>query len=147
MGFDFSEACRECVWLRSISQHIQETNEIANQKGRRKFLKIIRRGSLHSKKDITRVKYIHPRFFSYIRKLEKNKEVDIEYVRSCDNSDWLVHKSSSGYNISKTRLVSECGICVTCDEKGRSTILMRRLQQCTLFFLSWFLSQFPWLGF
>ena len=37
--------------------------------------------------------------------------------------------------------VSECGICVTCDEKAISTILRRRLRECTLFSLSWFLSQ------
>ena len=32
-----------------------------------------------------RTKHIPPNFFSYIRELEKNKEVDIEYVRSCEN--------------------------------------------------------------
>ena len=32
MGFDFFEACRECVWLRSMSQHIQEASGIVNDK-------------------------------------------------------------------------------------------------------------------
>ena len=32
-----------------------------------------------------RTKHIPLRFFSYIRELKKNKKVDVEYVRSCDN--------------------------------------------------------------
>ena len=43
------EACRECVWLRSMSQHIQEASGI---KSRQKYLKTILLMSLNSKKAI-----------------------------------------------------------------------------------------------
>ena len=40
-----------------------------------------------------RTKHISPWFYSYIRKFEKNKEVDIEYIRSCKNPADLFTKT------------------------------------------------------
>ncbi|XP_048604668.1 secreted RxLR effector protein 161-like [Brassica napus] len=90
------EACRECVWLRSISHHIQESSGIVNEKESTKIFEdnsacVAQLKEGYIKSDTT--KHIRPRFFSYVRELEKNKEVDIEYVRSCDNPADLFTKA------------------------------------------------------
>ncbi|KAL0713206.1 hypothetical protein Bca4012_020184 [Brassica carinata] len=85
------EACRECVWLRSMSQHIQKASGIENKKNKKKATKMFEDNSAcvaqlkegYIKSD--RTKHIPPSFCSYIRELEKNQDVDIEYVWSCDN--------------------------------------------------------------
>ena len=79
-----------------MSHHIQESNRIVNEK---KPTKIFEDNSAcvaqliegYIKSD--RTKHIPPRFFSYIRELEKNKEVDIKYIRSCDNPADLFTKA------------------------------------------------------
>ena len=40
-----------------------------------------------------RTKHIPPKFFSYTQELEKNKETEVKYVRSCDNAADLYKKS------------------------------------------------------
>ena len=74
------EACRECVWFRLMSQHIQEVNGIINEKEPTKIFEdnlicFAQLKESYIKSD--RIKHILPRFFSYIRELEKNHEVDI----------------------------------------------------------------------
>ena len=71
-----------------MSHHIQELSGIVNKKEPMKIFENnsacvaqLKEGYIKS----DRTKHIPPRFFSYIRELEKSKEVDIEYVRSCDN--------------------------------------------------------------
>ena len=71
-----------------MSHHIQESCRIINKKEPTKIFEDnsacvaqLKEGYIKS----DRTNHIPPRFFSYIRELEKNKEVDIEYVRSCDN--------------------------------------------------------------
>ena len=71
------EACRECVWLRLMSHHIQESNRIINKKKPTKIFEDnsacvaqLKEGYIKS----DRTKHIPTRFFSYIRELEKNKE-------------------------------------------------------------------------
>ncbi|CAA7014628.1 unnamed protein product [Microthlaspi erraticum] len=59
-----------------------------------------------------RTKHIPPRFFSYTQELEKNQEVDIQYVRSSDNAADLLHKGASYYSV----------------QEACSSIGMRRLQ-------------------
>ena len=84
------------MWLRSMSHHIQESSGIVNEKEPTKIFEDnsacvaqLKEGYIKS----DRTKHIPPRFFSYIRELEKNKEVDIEYVRSCDNPADLFTKA------------------------------------------------------
>jgi len=40
-----------------------------------------------------RTKHISPRFFSYTQELEKNKEVEVQYIRSSDNAAELFTKA------------------------------------------------------
>ena len=40
-----------------------------------------------------RTKHIHPKFFSYTQELVKKKEIEVRYVRSCDNAADLFTKS------------------------------------------------------
>ena len=84
------------MWLQSMSQHIQESIGIVNEKEPTKFFGdnsacVAQFKEGYIKND--RTKYIPPRLFSYIRELEKNKEVDIEYVRACENPADLFTKA------------------------------------------------------
>ena len=84
------------MWLRLMSHHIQESNRIVNEKKPTKIFEenLARVAQLkESYIKCNRAKHIPPRFFSYIRELDKNKEVDIEYVRSCDNPGSLFTKA------------------------------------------------------
>ena len=79
-----------------MSHHIQEANEVVNKKEPTKVFEEnsacvaqLKEGYIKS----DRTKHIPPRFFSYIRELKKNKEVDIEYVQSCDNPTDLFTKA------------------------------------------------------
>ena len=79
-----------------MSQHIQKSSGIVNEKEPTKIFEEnsacvaqLKEGYIKS----GRTKHIPPRFFSYIRKFEINKEVDIEYVRSCDNPAHLFTKA------------------------------------------------------
>ena len=76
------------MWLWSMSHHIRVSSGIVNKKEPTKIFEDnsacvaqLKEGYIKS----DRTKHISPRFFCYIRELEKNEEVDIEYVRSCDN--------------------------------------------------------------
>ncbi|KAL0733316.1 hypothetical protein Bca4012_009526 [Brassica carinata] len=79
-----------------MSQHVQEASGIVIKKEPTKVYEdnsacVAQLKERYIKSD--RTKHIPPRFFSYIRELEKNKEVDIEYVRSCDNPADLFTKA------------------------------------------------------
>ena len=79
-----------------MSQHIQETSGIVNEKETTEIFEdnsacIAQLKEGYIKSD--RTKHIPPRFFSYIKELEKNKEVDIEYIRSCKNPADLFTKT------------------------------------------------------
>ena len=79
-----------------MSHHIQESSGIVNEKEPTKIFEdnsacVAQLKESYIKSD--RTKHIPPRFFSYIRKLEKNEEMDIEYVRSCDNPADLFTKA------------------------------------------------------
>ncbi|KAG7584504.1 Reverse transcriptase RNA-dependent DNA polymerase [Arabidopsis suecica] len=83
------EACRECMWLRSMTNHIQEASGIVSNKEPTTLFEDnaacvaqIKEGYIKN----DRTKHIPPRFFSYTQELEKNKEVDIQYIRSSDNA-------------------------------------------------------------
>ncbi|CAA7045307.1 unnamed protein product [Microthlaspi erraticum] len=90
------EACRECVWLRSLIQHIQEASGVSTKKepttiyeDNSACVTQLKEGCIKS----DRTKHILPRFFSYTQELEKNQEVDIQYVRSSDNAADLFTKA------------------------------------------------------
>ena len=79
-----------------MSQHIQEASGIVIEKEPTKIFEDnsacvaqLKEGYIKS----DRTKHIPPRFFSNIRELEKNKEVDIEYVQSCENPADLFTKA------------------------------------------------------
>ncbi|XP_074326895.1 uncharacterized protein LOC141664839 [Apium graveolens] len=90
------EASRECVWLRSIIKNIQESCGLPD----------ITRSPTVMFEDNTacidqlmegyikgdRTKHISPKFF-YTHELQKNGEIDIQQIRSCDNLADLFTKS------------------------------------------------------
>jgi len=90
------EACRECVWLRCMTNHIQEANGLVIKRGPTRIYENnaecvaqIKEGYIKSDK----TKHIPPRFFSYTQELEKNKEFNVQYIRSSDNEADLFTKS------------------------------------------------------
>ncbi|KAG7549820.1 Reverse transcriptase RNA-dependent DNA polymerase [Arabidopsis thaliana x Arabidopsis arenosa] len=90
------EACRECVWLRSMTNHIQEASGLVIKREPTRLYEDnaacvaqIEEGYIKS----DRTKHIPPRFFSYTQELEKNKEVDVQYIRSSDNAADLFTKA------------------------------------------------------
>uniref|UniRef100_A0A2N9I801 Reverse transcriptase Ty1/copia-type domain-containing protein n=1 Tax=Fagus sylvatica TaxID=28930 RepID=A0A2N9I801_FAGSY len=82
------EASRECVWLRSVIQHIQEKCGLSSIKGSPTILyednaaciTQIRGGYIKG----DRTKHISPKFF-YTHELQKSGDIDIKQIRSSDN--------------------------------------------------------------
>jgi len=79
-NYALHEACRECVWFRSMTNHIQEASGLIIKNEPTKLYEDndacvaqIKEGYIKS----DRTKHIPPRFFSYTLELKKNKEVDI----------------------------------------------------------------------
>ena len=71
-----------------MSHHIQESSGIVNEKEPTKVFEDNSACVAQLKEDYIksdRTKHISPKIFSYIWELEKNKKVDIKYVRSFDN--------------------------------------------------------------
>ena len=90
------EASRECVWLRSMTHHIQTTCGLPINEGptilyedNAACIAQIKEGYIKS----DRTKHIPPKFFSYTQELEKNKDIDIRYVQSSKNSADLFTKA------------------------------------------------------
>jgi hypothetical protein len=82
------EASKECRWLRSVTQHIQETSGLPTDKNPTILYEdnvacVAQMKEGYIKSD--RTKHIPPKFFSFTQELERNKEVDIQYIRSSDN--------------------------------------------------------------
>ncbi|CAA7021420.1 unnamed protein product [Microthlaspi erraticum] len=114
------EACRECVWLRSLIQHIQEASGVSTKKepttiyeDNSACVTQLKEGYIKS----DRTKHIPPRFFSYTQELEKNQEVDIQYVRSSDNAADLFTKALPTTVFKKHVQVLECVVYKICEEK------------------------------
>lgn len=92
------EACRECVWLRSMTQHILDASGIVTSReptiiyeDNAACVAQIKEGFVKS----DRTKHIPLRFFSYTQELEKNKEIDVQYICSSDNTADLFTKALS----------------------------------------------------
>jgi hypothetical protein len=82
------EASKECRWLRSVLQHIQGASGLTVDKNptilyedNAACVTQMKEGYIKS----DRTKHIPPKFFSFTQELERNKEVDIQYIRSSDN--------------------------------------------------------------
>ena len=82
------EASRECIWLRSMIQHIQEScdlpfskdNPITLFEGNAACIAQIKGGYIKGDK----TKHISPKFF-YTHKLQKNGEIDVQQICLSDN--------------------------------------------------------------
>ncbi|KAG7584130.1 Reverse transcriptase RNA-dependent DNA polymerase [Arabidopsis suecica] len=90
------EASRECVWLRSISRHIQTSSGISLNTEPTILYEdnaacVAQTKEGYIKND--RTKHIPPKFFSYTKELVKNKDIEVRYVRSSENSADLFTKS------------------------------------------------------
>ncbi|KAK2410302.1 hypothetical protein QL285_045673 [Trifolium repens] len=90
------EASRECVWLRSLAQHIQKNCGLSS--GRMDATIIYEDNTAciaQLKEDYIkgdRTKHISPKFF-FMHDLQKNGEISIQQIRSCDNLADLFTKS------------------------------------------------------
>ena len=82
------EASRECVWLRSLIQHIQEECNISINKESSTILYednaacIAQIKGGYIKGD--RTKHISPKFF-FTHELQKKREIDVHQIRSSEN--------------------------------------------------------------
>ncbi|KAL1199181.1 Retrovirus-related Pol polyprotein from transposon TNT 1-94 [Cardamine amara subsp. amara] len=90
------EASRECVWLRSMTQHIKENCGMAEGKEEPTILYEDNAACISQLKDGyikgDRTKHILPKFF-FTHDLQKDGEVKVEQVRSSENSADLFTKS------------------------------------------------------
>ena len=90
------EASRECIWLKSMIQHIQESCGLSFIKGDPTILFednvacIAQITEGYIKGD--RIKHISPKFF-YTHELQKSGEIDVQQIRSSDNLADLFTKS------------------------------------------------------
>jgi len=82
------EASRECVWLRSLIQHIQEscgssigrTDATIIYEDNTACIAQLKDGYIKG----DRTKYIPPKFF-FTHDLQKNSDISIQQIRSCNN--------------------------------------------------------------
>ncbi|KAL6339966.1 hypothetical protein AAG906_038801 [Vitis piasezkii] len=100
------EASRECVWLRSMIQHIQETCGLPSINGNATVLHEdnvaciaqIKGGFIKGDK----TKHISPKFF-YTHELQKKGEIDVQQIRSCNNLADLFTKALPSTTLKKLR--------------------------------------------
>ena len=98
------EASCECIWLRSVIQHIHENyglSSIINSatilyEDNAACITQIRGGYIKG----DRTKHIAPKFF-YTHELQKSGNIDIKQIRSCDNLADMFTKSLSTANFKK----------------------------------------------
>ncbi|KAJ0481014.1 putative RNA-directed DNA polymerase [Helianthus annuus] len=92
------EASRECVWLRSMSQHIvtscgleKDRSPTPIHEGKASCVSQMKEGYIKS----DRIKHIPPRFFAYTGTLLKTirSRVEMRYVQSNNNSADLFTKA------------------------------------------------------
>ena len=90
------EASRECIWLRSVIHHIQESCGLSSIKDKSTILfednatciAQIKGGYIK----VDRTKHISPKIF-YTHELQKNGEIDVQQIRSSDNLTDLFTKA------------------------------------------------------
>ena len=105
------EASRECVWLRSMIQHIRESCGLSSIKNNSTVLYednaacITQMKGGYIKGD--RTKHISPKFF-YTHELQKDGEIDVQQIRSNDNLTDLFTKALPSTTFNK--LVRQVGM-------------------------------------
>ena len=105
------ESSKECVWLRSMIQHIREScglssiknNPIAVYEDNAACIEQIKGGYIKG----DRTKHISPKFF-YTHELQKDGEIDVQQIRSNDNLADLFTKALPSATFKK--LVRQVGI-------------------------------------
>ncbi|GAV73921.1 hypothetical protein CFOL_v3_17404, partial [Cephalotus follicularis] len=106
------KASRECIWLRSMIQHIQEScglssirnNPTVIYEDNAACITQLRGGYIKG----DRTKHISPKFF-YTHELQKNSDIDVQQIRSCDNLADLFTKALPGTTFKK--LGHDIGMC------------------------------------
>jgi hypothetical protein len=103
------EASKECRWLRSVTRHIQETSGLPTDKNPTILYEdnvacVTQVKECYIKSD--RIKHIRPQLFSSTQELERNKEVDNQYIRSSDNVADLFIKALPATSIFKKHIRS-----------------------------------------
>ncbi|KAK2434187.1 putative mitochondrial protein [Trifolium repens] len=105
------EASRECVWLRSMIQHIQKNCSLSSGKMQTTIIYEDNTACIAQLKEGyikgDRTKHISPKFF-FTHDLQKNGEISIQQIRSCDNLADLFTKSLPGRIFEK--LVQKIGL-------------------------------------
>ena len=78
------EASRECIWLRSMIHHIQESCGLSSVKDKPTILFEDNAACIAQIKGVyikgDRTKHISPKFF-YTHELQKNGEIDVQQIR------------------------------------------------------------------
>ncbi|XP_074374728.1 secreted RxLR effector protein 161-like [Apium graveolens] len=100
------EASRECIWLRSVIQHIREScglssisdNPTVLFEENSAYVKQLKKGYIKG----DRTKHILPKFF-YTHELQENGDIDVQQVRSCDNLADILTKSIPTSTFEKLR--------------------------------------------
>ena len=119
------EASRECIWLRSMIQHIQEACRLLFIKASLitlfednvSCMAQIKEGYIKGDK----TKHIFSKFF-YRHELQKSGEIDVQQIRSSDNLANLFTKSLSTLTFKK--LIYKIGMCQLKDVNMRGSMLM-----------------------
>ncbi|KAK2389045.1 putative mitochondrial protein [Trifolium repens] len=105
------EASRECVWLRSMIQHIQKNCSLSSEKMQTTIIYEDNTACIAQLKEGyikgDRTKHISPKFF-FTHDLQKNGEISIQQIRSSDNLADLFTKSLSSRIFEK--LVQRIGL-------------------------------------
>ncbi|GAV64027.1 hypothetical protein CFOL_v3_07545 [Cephalotus follicularis] len=100
------EASRECIWLRSMIQHIQEScglssirnNPTVIYEDNAAYITQLKGGYIKG----DRTKHISPKFF-YTHELQKKCDIDVQQIRSSDNLADLFTKALPGITFKKLR--------------------------------------------
>ena len=121
------EASHECIWLRLMIQHIQESCRLPSIKDKSTTLfednaaciAQIKGGYIKG----DRTKHISPKFF-YTHELQKSSEIDVQQIRSSDNLADLFTKSLSTSTFKK--LIHKIGMRQLKDINMRGSMHMTR---------------------
>ena len=93
---EIHEASRECIWLRSMIRHIQESCGLPSIKASQITLFEDNVVALHRSKEVIskeiRIKHISRKFF-YTHEVQKSGEINVQQIRSNDNIADLFTKS------------------------------------------------------
>ena len=119
------EASRECIWLRWMIQHIQESCGLPSIKASPITLFEDNVVVLHRSKEVIskeiRIKHISLKLF-YTHELHKSGEINVQQIRSNDNLPDILTKSLPTSTLKK--LIYNIGMCQLKDIDMRGSMLM-----------------------